>query len=243
VNDLQFSPDERVLAVAGLDLGLYSPQHSDEPRFIRSDGRNYGTVRFSNDGTAILVITGAGTIEVLDGHSGASRLRICCSSVYGEVAFTPDQRSIVNAGHWPGRRDVRSGQVLARFTKDREFPVFGPIVFDPAHDAICMGSQGGQVYCWDLTTRRLIGVSPAHREYVNTMAPLSTGWVAYAGFGSMVHIWNPESGQERSMPAARPSSNLVAGLDGSSILFGTMDGEIEYWDTREGRRHRAIHVP
>lgn len=209
LNDLQFSPDERYLAVAGMDLGLYSLQHLAGPRFLRSDGRNYGTVRFSPDGTAILVITGPGTIQVLDAQSGSRRTSICCSSVYGEVAFTPDARCIVNAGHWPRRWDSRSGHLLARLTKDREFPTFGPIAFDLTNDATCMGSQDGRVYCWDLTSGRLIARSPAQPEYVNTIAVLSTGLVAYAGFGGTVHLWNPRSGQERPMPTARPSSNLI----------------------------------
>jgi WD40 repeat protein len=243
LNDLQFSPDERLLAVAGTDLGLYSVQHPAEPRFIRSDGRNYGTVRFSSDATAILVVTGAGMIEVLEGQSGAMRFHICCSSVYGEVAFTPDERSIVNAGHWPRRWDVFSGRLLAPLTKDRELPAFGPIASDPALDAICMGSEDGRVYCWNLTSRRLIAISPAQSEYVNTIAVLSTGWVAYASFGGIVRLWNPQNGQERPMPAALPSSNLVPGPDGASIMFGTSDGEIQYWDAREARRLRATRIP
>ncbi len=59
LTDLQFSPDEGLLAIAGKDLGLYSLHPSAAPRFLRSDGRNYGTVRFSRDGQTVLVITGA----------------------------------------------------------------------------------------------------------------------------------------------------------------------------------------
>jgi WD40 repeat protein len=233
LNDLQFSPDERLLAIAGTDLGLYSLEPSAAPRFLRSDGRNYGTVRFSHDGQSVLVVTGAGTIELLDVRSGATRLNICCSTVYGEVAFTPDERSIANAGHWPGLWDSRSGQLIARLTKDRQFHAFGPIAFDVVgqvpdlpHGTILMGSQDGRVYCWDLTTRRLTAMSPAHPEHVNTIAVSSTGLVAYAGFGGIVRLWDPRTGQEQSLTAARPTSNLVLGPDGASIVFGTAEGEL-----------------
>jgi WD40 repeat protein len=228
LNDLQFSPDESLLAVAGKDLVLYPLEQPAAPRRLRSDGRNYGTVRFSRDGETVLVVTGAGTIELLDARSGAARLNICCSTVYGEAVFTPDERSIVNAGHWPGLWDSRSVKLIARLTKDRQFHAFGPIAFVgqvPDLPAILMGSQDGRVYCWDLTTRQLIAMSPAHPEYVNTIVVSSTGLVAYAGFGGIVRLWNPRSGEERSL-TARPTSNLVLGPDGASIVFGTADGEL-----------------
>lgn len=226
LNDLQFSPDERLLAIAGKDLILYPLQQPAAPRRLRSDGRNYGTVRFSRDGQTVLVVTGAGTIEILDARSGATQLKICCSTAYGEVAFTPDERSIANAGHWPALWDSRSGQLIARLTKDRQFHAFGPIAFDQPHGTVLMGSQDGRVYCWDLTTRQLIAMSPAHPEYVSTIAVSGTGLVAYAGFGGTVRLWNPRTGEERTLAAARPTSNLVLGPDVASIKFGTADGEL-----------------
>jgi WD40 repeat protein len=231
LNDLQFSPDERLLAVAGKDLALYLLEPSAAPRLLRSDGRNYGTVRFSHDGQTVLTVTGDGRIELLDARSGATRLSICCCTVYGEAAFTPDERSIANAGHWPGLWDARSGHLIARLTKDRQFHAFGPIAFDQSRGTILMGSQDGRVYCWDLTTRQLTAMSPPHPEYVNTIAVSSTGLVAYAGFGGTVRLWNPRTGDERSLIAARPTSNLVLGPDGATIAFGTADGAIECWDT------------
>jgi WD40 repeat protein len=241
LNDLQFSPDEQTLAAAGMDLGLYSREHPAATRWLRSDHRNYGTVRFSRDGQAVLVITGLGTIEVLDAASGAVRLSICCSTVYGEVAFTPDEQNIVNAGHQPRFWDPRSGELVAPLTKDREVETFGPVAFD--RGTILMGSQDGRVYQWDLATRQPIAMSPAHAEYVNTIAVLSTGLVAHAGFGKSVWLWNPQTGEERAVAGAAPTSNLIAGADGGSLLFGTADGQIEVWDAHEGRRLRAMHVP
>jgi WD40 repeat protein len=46
LNDLQFSAGERLLAIAGRDLGLYDLEGSAAPRLLRSDGRNYGTSHF-----------------------------------------------------------------------------------------------------------------------------------------------------------------------------------------------------
>jgi WD40 repeat protein len=146
MNDLQFSPDEAVLAIAGKDLAIYNLEHSAALGLLRSDERNYGTVRFTKDGETVLVITGKAEIETLDTRSGATRLKVCCSSIYGEVTFTPDGMAIGNAGHWPSVWDARSGQLLGRFTTSRQFYTFRPIAFDGARRTILMGSQDGRVY-------------------------------------------------------------------------------------------------
>jgi WD40 repeat protein len=243
LNDLQFSPDETLLAIASRDLGIYDLGQSAALRLLRSDGRNYGTVRFSRDGQTVLVITGTAQIETLDAHSGATRLSVCCSSIYGEVTFTPDGRAIANAGHWPGVWGARSGKLLGRLTATRQFYTFRPIAFDDARGTILMGSQDGRVYVWDLATKRLVAVSAPQSEYVDTLAVTAKGWVAYAGFDKTLRLWNPQSGQQRSLPAARPTSNLILGADGASILFGTEDGSIEHWDTRTGQRLSAVITP
>lgn len=243
LNDLQFSPDEQLLAIAGRDLGMYALQQSTGPRLLRSDGRNYGTVRFSRDGQTLLVITGTSTIEAIDAHSGATRLEVCCSSIDGQVTFTPDGQAIANAGHWPSLWDAHSGQLLGRLTTNRQFYTFRPIAFDGTRGTIVMGSQDGRVYAWDLTTRQLVSMSPPQSEYVDALAVSSTGWTVYAGFGQGLRLWNPQTGQERSFPAARPTSNLVVGLDGATMIFGTADGGIEFWDVGTGQRLSTMNIP
>ena len=132
---------------------------------------------------------------------------------------------------------------LDQLTTNRQFETFGPIAIDSGNGAVLMGSQDGKVYAWDLKTRRLIAISSAQPDYVDGLAVSTTGWVAYAGLGKMVRLWNPRSGQQRSLGAARPASNLVFGPDGVSILFGTADGRIETWDTRNGQRLETVNVP
>ncbi len=200
------------------------------PGLVRSDRKNYGSVRFSRDGQILLVITGNGFIETIDAHSGALRLKICCSSIYGDAALTPDGEAIANAGHWPRLWDAHSGQLLGPLARDREFSTFRPISFGNSRNAVLMGSQDGRVYVWDLENRRLVATSPPQPAYVDRLTVSKAGWIIYAGFGKMVTLWNLETGQLRFMPSARPTSNLVLGSDGASILFGTARGEIEFWD-------------
>jgi WD40 repeat protein len=245
LNDLDFSLDEHLLAVASEDLGIYAPAESAAPRLLRSDHVNYGCVRFSLDSQNLLVTTGSGVIEAIDAHSGAVRLKVCCSSIGGDAVFTPDGQEIANAGHWPRLWDARSGQLIATLTANREFYALRPIAFD-GHGAILMGSQDGRVYAWDLKTKQRIAVSrpqPAPAAYVDTIAVSTSGWVIFAGFGRDVQLWNPDTGQRRSLPAARPTSNLVLGPDGTSIIFGTAHGTIEFWDLGTEQRLRSMGIP
>jgi WD40 repeat protein len=107
-----------------------------------------------------------------------------------------------------------------------------------------MGSQDGRVYAWDLKTKRRIAVSRPQPAYVDTIAVSTYGWIIFAGFGKDVQLWNPDTGQRRSLPAtARPSSNLVLGPDGASIIFGTLDGTVEFWDIRTEQRIRTLKIP
>lgn len=244
LNDLRFSPDEQTLAIASEDLGVYTPAAPAAPRILRSDRANYGSVRFSPDGQELLVVNGKGVIETMDAHSGALRLTVCCSSLYGDAVFTPDGQEIANAGHWPRLWDARSGRLVAALTAEREIPAFGPITFDTSRDAVLMGSQDGRVYDCNLKTKRRIAVSPAQPAYVDTIAVLTNGWILFAGFGGEVQLWNPDSGYRRSLPAAaRPTSNLVVAPDGESIIFGTAEGSLEYWDVRTEQRIRSVEIP
>jgi len=245
LNDLAFSPDEAFLAVAAGRLDLWpTTAPSGPPRPLRSDDRNYGTVRFSSDGRTLLTISGNGTIQALDGQSGRTRLTICCSTVYGEVAFSPDGRLIVNAGHWPALWDAHTGKLVTRLTKSREFFTFRPIAFDDARGWLFMGSQDGRVYAWNVQTGRLMTRSDPQSDYVDTLTVLKNGaWVAYAGFGKAVRLWNPDSGEERVLPSARPTSNMAGGPDGTTLLFGVAQHSIEFWDTGTGQMRRTLKLP
>jgi WD40 repeat protein len=179
LNDLQFSPDQRLLAVANRGLTAYSVGGLNRLRSLRSDDRNYGTIRFSTDGRSLLTTTGVATIEVFDADSGELQLKICCSTIGGEGAFSPDGTLIVTAGHWPALWDARSGKLIRRLTGDREFLTFLPIAFDPVRGWVLMGSQDGRIYAWDLRTGQRAATSPGHAGYVDSIAVLNDSpWIA-----------------------------------------------------------------
>lgn len=231
LNDLRFSPDDRFLAIANEGIQFLAIDQSEHSFALRSDRRNYGTVRFNNAGTELLTITGQSEIQVINLRSRVTVSAICCSSIYGEVAFSPDNALIFNAGHWPRVWD-KYGHLLGSLTADRQDPTFGPIAIDGEKRAVFMGSQDGRVYAWNLQHYNLLTRSDPYNEYVHTIAIMAktSHEIAYAGFGTAVRLWNPKNGKESELPGLKPTSNLIALTGGHSLLFGTNKGTVEIWD-------------
>ena len=129
LNDLRFSPDDSLLAIADKNIRLVALAHPDKALTVRNDAENYGSVRFSSDGRLMLTINGKGAILTIDPRDGKTTPRFCCSSIWGDVEFMTDSQ-VLWAGHWPGVWDLRSGELIGRLTETREFMTFGPIATD-----------------------------------------------------------------------------------------------------------------
>jgi hypothetical protein len=232
LNDLQFSPDERFLAVANSNIQLFAVDDHFRSIPVFMDGKNYGTVRFNNTGSELLTINSRSEIELADIRSRAVVKRFCCSSFYGEVAFLGSDTQVVNAGHWPSIRTVGGAQVTT-LTANRQEETFRPIAPDDPGRALFMGSQDGRVYEWSLDTLTLLKRSPAQPDYADTLAIIpSAQLVAYCGFGRTIRLWSLAEDRISEIPNVKSTSNLLAFPNDESILFGTQSGAVERWNLR-----------
>ena len=236
LNDLRFTADEQLLAIANRNLTLVHVEGMKSKIEIFADESNYGSVRFSPDGKFILTINGKGAILIVDRIAKSITKKHCCSTIWGDVDFGLDGRLAIWAGHWPGVLDLHSGRLLGRLTAAPEVMTFGPVLIDRSMNCIFMGSQDGRVYQWDLGTRKLLRTSPAQAGYVRTISPIGgSGYIAYAADSGPVKLWNPESGNSRTVPAALTTSNLIFDETRNLMAFGTAKGEVEFWDLLSGR--------
>jgi WD40 repeat protein len=235
LNDLRFSPADKYLAVANRNITLVSLQTPDAQRVVRDDHANYGTVRFRADGRSLLTVNGKGAVLTIDLTTGTIRPGHCCTSIWGEVDYTPNGSRVVWAGHWPGLWDLGSGSLVGRLTESRQIMTFGPIAWG-AGGTVFMGSQDGRVYQWDVEARKLLRTSPQQPGYVRSIAVLgNSGWIAHAAENGPVHLWHPETGTSRIVTAARTTSNLVFDESRNTTAFGTASGMVEFWDLVGGR--------
>ncbi len=241
LNDLQFTPDGRWVAIANRGLTLVSLDPVVPTRTLRDDDRNYGSIRFPADGQRAATITGAGVIETISTATGASLTTACCSSIAGELDFTADGALLVTAGHLPRLSDARSGTLIAALTGERQFMLLGPIAF--LSGDLLIGSQDGRIRRWDVSTRRLVATSPASPDWAETIAVHpQTGLVAFAAHGHLVRLWDPRTNLLTSIAGLRTSSNLVFTPVDHLLAVGAA-GAIEFWDTQTAVRRRTLHFP
>jgi WD40 repeat protein len=160
----------------------------------------------------------------------------CCATT-GSAALSPDGLHILTSGEWPAVWD-RSGRLIARLTAEREYSDFGPIAFDAPRNWILMGSRDGRLYAWDAASHELRATSPEPAGAVETIAVIrGSPWIAFAMTGAPVHLWNPETGETRTL-AALPTSNLVAGFAPGSLLVGNYAGSVQIWEVESGKMLR-----
>ena len=242
LNDLRFSPDERWLAIANRGLTLLRVDRLNAPVVLRDDGANYGVVSFSPDGETILTIDGSGTIETLNASTGKTVSRVCCSTIAGAVAFSPDGLFFLSAGHSPRVWEARSGKLVARLTREREFMSLGPIAFRGG--AVLMGSQDGGIRAWDLRTYESLRQPPRSSDWVDTIAVQErTGLVAYAGLGKTLRVWNPETNLHHAVNGVQPSGNIVFASPDGPLAVGRANGTVEFWDLQRGERQKVLYWP
>lgn len=243
LNDLQFSPDERLLAIANDNIRLMALNESNGSFFLREDKRKYGTVRFDRTGSELLTINSQSEIELIAVRSHAALTRFCCSSFYGEVALFGDDTRIANAGHWP-RIWTRSGKLVTTLAGDREYETFRPIAVDEKRRTIFMGCQDGRVYAWSLVNFTLLKRSPPQPDYVDTIALVPKPHIlAYCSFGKTLHVWSAAGDRNPEILNARSSSNIVSLPDGVSILFGTNSGTVQIWNLADPFPHLVSERP
>ncbi len=229
LNDLRYS-DFGELAIADQNIRLIE-LHGSPAKLIRSDGANYGTVRFESGRRRILTINGKGKVLNVDLESGNTSTVFCCSTIWGEVDFIDGGDKAVWAGHWPGIWHVSEDKLLGRLTAQREEMTFGPIAMDLEERLLYMGSQDGRLYQWSIDSRELLAKSTLLSGYVMTVSILGTsGWVAYASQPGIVRLWNPKANVHRIVEPARGASNIVFDQRRGLAVFGTESGAIEFWD-------------
>src|SRR5574340_153520 len=149
LNALAFSPDGRLLAVAGRSLALWGTTGWNQIAELGT--AIYGTVRFSPDGREFGTVNASERIEIWDTGTGKRVQTLCCMALYGDLAFSPDGRMLAAGGHWPSLWDYRAGRRLRRLVETRE-PTFGPVCFGRGGRVLATGSQDGRARVWDAAT-------------------------------------------------------------------------------------------
>ncbi|HEV3143883.1 MAG TPA: WD40 repeat domain-containing protein, partial [Gemmataceae bacterium] len=249
VNDLKFSPDGSLLAVAGGqpsargDLRLFSTKdwklvenlggHLDVVSGIcfTADGKTLASASFDKT-VRIWDLAGKRVKQTLTGHS---------DFVYS-VAFSPKGDWLVSASKDRTVRLCDTSTSQSKFTFSGMEQDALAVAVSPDGGRVVSSGYEPSVYWWNPQTGEQVKRQGGHDVAVHELAFDRAGkLLASAGGDKTVRLWNGNSGEPiRSLPAGSMVYSVAVRPDGQQVAAGCFDGTVRIWETATGRQLLAL---
>jgi len=251
--DATFSPDGR--SVATLDAREGSSKEGPEVvvwdwasgrqgwrAALPSEPRS---LSYRPDGHRLAVLCGGGELLVFDPADGREALRWRAHDAEsaphwinnGEVAFSPDARSVLT---WGMGFDVRVWEADTGHLRYPPLPHRGKchdVQFSPDGRLMALASYDGSVRVRDLTTGAVVTELPAHPDAVfSTRFSPDGRLLVTAGRDRTVRIWDWRAGRLVCPPFEHAGEAFTATFtpDGRWVLSASYDRTARAWDWRTG---------
>ncbi|PRQ02960.1 WD domain, G-beta repeat [Enhygromyxa salina] len=237
VHDIAVSPDHRHLASAAGDnyLRLWDLESASEQaeKTIRVDireRRDLSFVLYAPDGSSVVTLATAGSIDVIDLERGVSSRRDNVDPSAPPV-FSADGRWLLTASA-DGRaslRDARSGLELARARVEG----LSVLSFSPTAEGFVIGSASGAASYWAIDDRDHWRDPARHDRSVQALAfsPTSPWRLASASSAGMVRVWTVEAPAERPVAWRREGATMALAFsaDGARLTSLSNQGNMQSW--------------
>jgi WD40 repeat protein/mono/diheme cytochrome c family protein len=252
--DLAYSPDDKVLALAGYrEVRLVDPTTKKEIGRLIGHAGTVRAIAFSRDGKLLAAAGGlparSGEVLIWDveqrkllhaihGHSDC---------IYG-VAFSPDGKSVATASYDKLVKlfDISSEKEIRTY-KDHIDAVYA-VAFTPDGKRLVSGAADRTIKIWNVETGERLYTLSEPQDGINTIAVDPTGkFVAAAGLDKSIRIWSLGEKEGTLLHSLIAHENAILRLawspDGTELLSSSADRTVKLFRTSDLTELKSFPEP
>ena len=242
VNDLRFSPDGKLLAVAGGQpsaRGEVRLLATADWKLLHTLGGHTDTVAavaFAPDASELVSVGFDRSVKVWQTATGKARLTLNDHSDFVHaVAYAASGDYFVTASkdRTVRLRDAKTGRPKLTFS-GMDDDVLAVAVTADGKQVVSSGMES-QLHWWDAQTGQRTRKIAGHTQAVNELAS-SAGYVVSAGADRTVRIWDSAEGKAlRTLPVGSMVYAVAIRPGEKQLACGSFDGTVRLYDLADGR--------